>query len=384
MSKARGNVVKPKAVIDKYGADALRWYLFTSSPPGNVRRFSEEMLADISRRFLSTMWNVYSFFVTYANIDNFIPSEDKAHSPASELDRWIISELNQLITDVDSSLDSYDPTGAGRRIETFVDRLSNWYVRRSRRRFWKSGNDADKISAYNVLYQCLLTLAKLLAPFMPFVAEAMYRNLVLSAFPGAPESVHLSDFPTADESKTDPHLERGTQLAMKVSSLGRAARSQAGIKVRQPLQKLLVTLGSASHQKSLRHLSEQVLEEVNVKEMEIVEEVLTSDWPVASEGEITVMIDPTITPDLEAEGLAREIVHRLQNMRRSAGFDIADHITTFYHGDEFTSRVMKEYEEYIRQETLSDVLSEGAPPEGAHAESFKLSGHQVSLGVQRR
>ncbi len=239
MSKAKGNVVEPWAVINKYGADALRWYFFTASPPGNVRRFSEEMVAEVTRRFLLTLWNVYSFFVTYANIDHFTPGAEGASLEPSELDRWIISELNQLIVDVDSALDSYNPTEAGRKIEGFVDDLSNWYVRRSRRRFWKSENDADKLSAYTTLYQCLVTLSKLLAPFTPFLAEELYQNLVCSVFPEAPESVHLADFPVADETKIDKQLADDTRLAMKVSSLGRAARSQAGIKVRQPLAKVV-------------------------------------------------------------------------------------------------------------------------------------------------
>ncbi|GAI14420.1 unnamed protein product, partial [marine sediment metagenome] len=210
MSKAKGNVVEPWAVINKYGADALRWYFLTATPPGNVCRFSEDMVAEVTRRFLSTLWNVYSFFVTYANIDHFSPSRvfdtpgsEGVSSEQSELDRWIISELNQLIVDVDAGLDAYNPTEAGRRIESFVNGLSNWYVRRSRRRFWKSENDADKLAAYTTLYECLVVLSKLLAPFTPFLAEELYQNLVCSAFPEAPDSVHLADFPVADEAKID-------------------------------------------------------------------------------------------------------------------------------------------------------------------------------------
>ncbi|UCG10550.1 MAG: isoleucine--tRNA ligase, partial [Dehalococcoidia bacterium] len=194
MSKAKGNVIEPSAVIDKYGADALRWYFFTSSPLGNVRRFSADMVAEVTRRFFLTLWNVYSFFVNYANIDKFTPVAEVALAH-SELDRWITSELDQLIADVGAALENYDPTGAGRKIENFVSDLSNWYVRRSRRRFWKSENDADKFSAYTTLYQCLVTLSKLLAPFTPFLAEALYQNLVGSVYPAEPESVHLADFP---------------------------------------------------------------------------------------------------------------------------------------------------------------------------------------------
>ncbi|MFC1984736.1 isoleucine--tRNA ligase, partial [Chloroflexota bacterium] len=235
MSKTRENVIEPSAVINKYGADALRWYFFTAVPTGNVYRFDDKMVAEITRRFLLTLWNVYSFFVTYANIDHFTPDAEASLSFQSELDRWIISELNQLVVDVDEALDAYNPTEAGRKIESFVNELSNWYVRRSRRRFWKSESDADKQSAYTTLYECLVTLSKLLAPFTPFLAEELYQNLVGSVFPEAPDSVHLTDFPVADEAKIDTQLAADIRLAMKLSSLGRAARSKAGIKVRQPL-----------------------------------------------------------------------------------------------------------------------------------------------------
>ncbi|MFC1914510.1 isoleucine--tRNA ligase [Chloroflexota bacterium] len=383
MSKARGNVVEPWAVINKHGTDALRWYLFTSSPPGNVRRFDEKTVAEVSRRFLATFWNVYSFFVTYANIDKFVPDSEGKPSPVVELDRWILSELNQLIADVDSALDGYDPTGAGRKIEDFVDILSNWYVRRSRRRFWRSENDTDKLSAYHTLYRCLVTLARLLAPFTPFLAEEVYRNLVCSVCPQAPESVHLADFPVADESMIDSQLSDETRLAMKASSMGRAVRSRAGLKVRQPLAKLLVRVSSGRQRKGLERLAPQVMEEVNVKELQIVGDMPASDWPSASEGDLTVMLDARVTPDLAKEGMAREIVHRIQTMRRSAGFDIADHIVACYQGDAYVGEVMDAFADYIKGETLSRKLTAGIPEESMFAEDYKLGGHSVSLGVKK-
>jgi len=385
MSKAKGNVIEPDAVIDKYGADALRWYFFTSSPPGNVRRFSTDMVSEVTRRFLLTLWNTYSFFVNYANIDKFTPDMAGVLSH-SELDHWIISELNQLVADVDSGLENYDPSGAGRKIEGFVDDLSNWYVRRSRRRFWKSENDADKFAAHMTLYQCLVTLSKLLAPFMPFVAEAMYRNLVCSVFPDQPESVHLADFPVADMDKIDKHLAADVRLVMRVSSLGRAARSDAGIKVRQPLSRLLVKVTPERQKKALKHLAPQVLEEVNVKALDVVDDMPIArhkEWPVASEGDLMVMLDTDITPELAAEGMAREMVRRLQMMRRSAGFEIADHITTYYQGDEYINKVIAGFTDYIKQETLSEQLLSGAPAQGSYAESFKLEGHELGLGVKK-
>ena len=387
MSKAKGNVVEPQAVIDKYGADALRWYCLTASPPGNVRRFDEKSIAEISRRFLMTLWNVYSFFVTYANIDRFVPVSEGVSSEQPELDRWIISELNQLIADVDGALETYNPLEGGRKIESFVDGLSNWYVRRSRRRFWKSENDADKLSAYNTLYECLVTLSKLLAPFIPFLAEELYQNLVRSAFPEAPDSVHLTDFPVADATKIDKRLSADIQLIMKVSSLGRAARSQAGIKVRQPLAQAVVSVAGSSEERSLERLKPQILEELNVKDLQFIDDSSKLDkdrYVISSEGGYSVAVPTEIPPELRAEGMAREVVRRLQEMRRSAGFDIADRIVTYYQGEASLKQVMEDFAEYIKQETLSLELVEEVPPEGAFAESHKLGGHEILLGVKRK
>jgi isoleucyl-tRNA synthetase len=388
-------VVEPWAVINKYGADALRWYFLTSTAAGNVYRFDETMVAEVSRRFLSTLWNVYSFFVTYANIDRFTPAGEKITAELSELDRWITSELNQLIADVDKGLDGYNPTEAGRRIEGFVDDLSNWYVRRSRRRFWKSENDADKLAAYTTLYECLSTLSRLLAPLAPFLAEEMYQNLVCSVLAEVPDSVHLADFPDADESKIDKRLSDDIRLAMKISSLGRAARSKAGIKVRQPLSTIIVRVNTKREREALERLMPQILEEVNVKALEFA----TPDFKVSSEGEYVasidfgektkpdaypvVMLDVKIYPELEAEGVAREVVRRLQNMRRSAGFDIADHITTYYQGEAYIRQVMTDFADYIKQETLSRELVEEVPREGVFSERHKLSGYEIALGVER-
>ncbi len=402
MSKAKGNVVEPWAIINKYGADALRWYCLTAAPPGNVRRFSEDMVAEVVRRFLLTLWNVYSFFVTYANIDQFIPGSGAPSSEQSELDKWVISELNQLIFDVDSALDAYNPTEAGRKIESFVNDLSNWYVRRSRRRFWKSENDADKLSAYTTLYECLVTLSKLLAPFTPFLADELYQNLVLTAFSEAPDSVHLADFPVADMSKIDKQLAADTRLVMKISSLGRAARSQAGIKVRQPLAQVVVSVAGSNEQRSLERMKPQILEELNVKDLEFrsvgeIKRLDVDNYEISgleldkgqdlraptSGGVYYAAIPKKISPELAREGLAREIVHRLQIMRRSAGFDIADYIVTYYQGGDYVRQVVEDFAEYIKQETLSRQLIEDIPEEGVFTESHKLAGYDIVLGVKR-
>jgi isoleucyl-tRNA synthetase len=387
MSKAKGNVVDPWVILNKQGADSLRWYMLTSAPAGNVRRFSTDQITEVMRKFFSTLWNTYSFFVLYANIDHFDPSAAEVPQYSTDLDRWIISELNQLILEVTKALDSYAPNEAGRKIEEFVDYLSNWYVRRTRRRFWKSENDIDKLDAYFTLYHCLVTLAKLLGPFTPFIAEEIYQNLVRSMYHDAEESVHLCDFPTVDVSKIDDRLAAGTRLAMKISSLGRAARSRAGIKVRQPLTRVVVKTRLMAERENLERLLPQVLEELNVKAVEFVQEesglIDKPGYSVAMEGGYTVAIDTQIPPGLVEEGMAREIVHQLQTMRRNAGFDIADYIVTYYQTETPLRQVMENFSLYIKQETLSHQLTQGTPEPSAHTEEHRIDGHSIVLGVKR-
>jgi len=381
MSKAKGNVVEPGEIIEKYGADALRWYMFTAAPPGNVRRFDPEQVLQVVRRFLLTLWNTYSFFVTYANLDRFDPRMPPPEH-RSELDRWLLSRLHQLTLEVTSEMENYDPTTAARKIEAFVEELSNWYVRRSRRRFWKSESDEDKLAAYSTLYDCLVTLTKLLAPFTPFVAEELYQNLVRSHFPEAPLSVHLCDFPTARPELVDETLIEDMRLVRRLCSLGRAARSRAGIKVRQPLSRALVRVRYPEEIKGLKRLEGPFLDELNVKSLEVLEGSLPEGMPYAEEAGYLVALDPTLSPDLLAEGLSREIVHRLQNMRRNAGFDIADHIVTYYRAEGLLARVMAEYAEYIKQETLSRELVPGVP-EDVYREEHRLKEGVILLGVKK-
>ena len=284
------------------------------------------------------------------------------------------------------ALTGYSPTDAGRKIENFVDGLSNWYVRRSRRRFWKSENDADKLSAYNTLYECLMTLTKLMAPFTPFLADELYRNLVLSVFPEEPDSVHLVDFPVANESLIDVQLTEDNRLAMKICSMGRAARSKAGIKVRQPLSVIYIGVSSEWEERALERIKPLVLEELNIKELKCgpVENVAALEdagYTVVSETANNCALSTNITAELAAEGLAREIVHRLQTMRRSAGFDIADHIITYYEGEAHFVQVMSSFAEYIKQETLSRELIEGVPEKEVFTQSYKLGGYELLLGV---
>jgi len=381
MSKSKGNVIDPWLVLSRFGADALRWHLIVSSPPGNSRRLSWELVAESVRKFLLPLWNTYSFFVIYANIDKFDPRASSG-GYRSELDRWILSELNRLIKDITDSLERYDPTSAGRKLEEFIDGLSNWYVRRGRRRFWKSENDADKQAAHATLYHCLVTLTKLVAPFTPFIAEELFQNLVRTCYPEAPESVHLADFPVADEAMIDDSLASDTRLAMKVSSLGRAARSKAGIKVRQPLSRVLINVKSNRERDALERVKSQVVEELNVKRVDVT----VTPPPANATAEALapeVTIDTELTPELIDEGLAREIVHRLQMMRKQAGFNIADYIETYYQGGPATQRVMERFSPYIRQETLSRNLIREAPPSGAYVESHRIASEEVVLGVRK-
>ena len=408
MSKRLGNIVEPDSILDVHGADALRWYLFTASHPGEPRRFSDRLVQQTLRQVLLTLWNVYSFFTNYANIDEFEPSQiPDDWRPEAELDRWVLAELNQLVQVVDGHLDNYNPTDAGRRIADFIDNLSNWYVRRSRRRFWKSEADADKLGAYATLYACLTTVARLMAPLAPFVSEQMYRNLELRFNPDAPDSVHLADYPVADTSLIDDAIMDATRLAIRVSSMGRSARSKAGLKVRQPLASVVVRTRTSDEAKYLDWVGEQILEELNIKQLQAdgIEQdlyaqaqaaagqdsnskngdsvVAVNGYSAALEAGYMVAVDANITPELADEGLARELAHRIQNLRKGARFEITDHIVTYYQGPDDVARVMKTHGDYIMQETLSDVLLPEPPTEDAKSETAKVNDMEVTLGVSR-
>ena len=396
MSKSKGNVIDPWAAINNYGADALRWYMLVSTTAEDNHRFSTKVLAETARKFLLTLWNTYSFFTLYANIDHFVPqplTADKYQPEAfSELDNWISSELNRLVSEVSKLMDSYNPTSATRRIEEFIDNLSNWYVRRNRRRFWKSENDADKLAAYTTLYQCLVTLSRLLAPFVPFMAEELYQNLLCSVDSEAKESVHLTDFPIADEAKINDKLNSDVGLAMKISSLGRAARAKAGIKVRQPLEKAVVVVGAEGEKKALESLATEVMEEVNVKQLVVLSEAkdlgkFPSNMPgysMANDAKYWVAISTELTPELIGEGVSRELVRHLQNMRRNAKFEITDHIITYYQVKEpLIKQVINAFASYIKQETLSQELVDGLPPDGAYSEKHRISDSDVFLAIKQ-
>lgn len=332
MSKSRGNILDPTKLFEEFGADAVRWNFFVS-PVGEDQRVGPKTLQNVVRQFLLTLWNVYSFFVTYANIDGFSPHSPQV--PLAErpvLDRWLLSRLDHLIETVDRGLQGYDVNGASRPLQAFVEELSNWYVRRSRRRFWKSESDADKLSAYQTLYQTLVSLSQLLAPFTPFVAEALHRNLCAGA------SVHLADFPTTSGSTRDRQLEQEMAAARQAVVEGLAARDSARLKVRQPLQS--VTLPATFRPE----LAAIIRDELNVKE-------------VLSGSELR--LDTEIGEELRLEGLARDLIRRVQELRKRSGLQIEDRIVLFVSGASEWPRVMSRFGRTVAAETLAlDVVDE--------------------------
>jgi len=454
MSKSRGNTVDPFAILESDGADPLRWYLLTVSPPWVPTRFDPEGVTEVRRKFLGTLVNVYAFFVLYANIDGFDYSEERIpEEQRPEIDRWILSTLNNLVRRVSRSLEQYDLTRAARDISDFViDDLSNWYVRRSRRRFWKSEMGPDKLSAYQTLYEVLLTVAKLTAPYIPFLAEEIYQNLnVIKKEPF--ESVHLAYYPDPSEPAyqfVDDVLEDRMELARRVVYLARALRNEAGIKIRQPLSRLIVHARSERQRQAILQMASLILEEVNVKRLEFAEhlselwiqearpnlrslgpkfgkaskavaEAISSLRPeditqlqetgerllriqdqefritpedvfivrrerenlrVTSEGDLTVALDTLLTAELRDEGLAREFVNRVQNMRKQAGFHVVDRIRIFFTGSEKIIKAVQNLADYIKNETLAvTILTEFK--EGEYSKEWSINGEYTRIGIER-
>ncbi|MGE5222180.1 MAG: isoleucine--tRNA ligase [Omnitrophica WOR_2 bacterium] len=456
MSKSRGNVVDPWDVLNQHGADAFRWYLYTATPPGQERRFSVDLVGEVVRNFTLTLWNVYSFFVTYANLDKWKPKVGRSsilsHRNASDLDRWLLSELNTLVRDVTAALESYDVPGATRPVQAFVDNLSKWFLRRSRRRFWKSESDADKDSAYATLYEALVTLSKLLAPTMPFLSEEMYQNLVRTVDANAPESVHLSQWPAFDPQKIDEKLNQDMALVMKLASLGHSARNTAAIKVRQPLAEAAFSVANVDETLSLERFASLLSDELNVKQVralgsagEVVSYTLNplpkqlgqkykskmpairsaileldaekaasqllsgqpveisaaGEWyaiqpdevevraearsgmVVASEGAYLCALKTDLTPELVHEGLAREFVRRVQDMRKQADYEIADRIEMYVEATPDLSKAIQDYQDYIQGETLTLQLHFTRPPAWAHCALLEFDGEKASIGLTK-
>lgn len=451
MSKSRGNIVSPWEVIEKNGADAMRWYLYTATPPGQERRFSSNLVAEVLRNFTLTLWNTYSFFVTYANLDGWKP--DPVTKPEySALDKWVLSELHALVRDVTYALENYDVLGATRPIEAFVDQLSNWFLRRSRRRFWKSESDGDKYAAYATLYEALVTISKLLAPTMPFMAEEMYQNLVYNQDHIKDLSVHLSHWPTFDPALIDEKLNHEMELVMKLASVGHAARNKANRKVRQPLSEVAFSVGNIEEREVIEKYADILEDELNVKKARTLDaateavayelkplpkqlgqkygakfpalraailgfnaeeaankllankpleikldsetylilpeeiEVRTlakEGYAVASEGAYLAALVTDLTPELEKEGLAREFVRRVQDLRKMADFEIADRIKLTYVATPKLKEAVEEFSDYIKNETLTLELVNSEPSGQATQVVSEFDDETVTLGVER-
>ncbi|HLZ09785.1 MAG TPA: DUF5915 domain-containing protein, partial [Chloroflexota bacterium] len=447
MHKSTGNSIPFDVAAEKMGADVLRWIYCAANPELNLN-FGYG-LADETRRKLLTLWNVHSFFVTYANIDGFDPTARAV--PVADrpvLDRWILARLQEVTESVDRAIGGYNPSDAPRRLEEFFDDLSNWYLRRSRRRFWKTEADADKIAAYATLYETLVQLAKLMAPIVPFLAEELYQNLVRSVDSAALFSVHHHEYPRVSPELVDEGLLRDVELLRAIVELGRAARNKAALKVRQPLAEVLVKLANQKERTAVEKLAGQIQDELNVKAVRFVDnlgdlvtysvkgkpqilgpkygreapgllaviraadaaeiaravragetfvvngvqltsedvDVSTSDRPglsVAADNQLAVGISTALTPELRQEGLARELVHRIQTMRKAADFQIEDRISTYFEAPEEVGEVVERFAPYIKGETLSRSLVPGPGPAKAYRETATVDGFEVTLAVIR-
>ncbi|HLQ14459.1 MAG TPA: isoleucine--tRNA ligase [Candidatus Eisenbacteria bacterium] len=357
-SKSRGNVMDPNFLFDNFGADAVRWFYYTSTQVGENYRTSPEALRETVQQFFIPLWNCYSFFVTYARLDSFDPAQPAV--PVAKrhvLDRWLLSKLSALVAGVSSGLDGYDANEPARRIQRFVDDLSNWYIRRSRRRFWKSQSDSDKLAAYQTLYEALRTVSQLMAPFTPFISDAIYRNL------SNEESVHLSDFP-APLPYHDPQVESDMARARQAVEAGLSARDAARLKVRQPLASIALP-GEALPE----DIAAIVREELNVKALVF--------------GAPEVKLDTEITEDLKLEGLAREVVRAIQDRRKKLGLNVEDRIDTRYEADGMLLRAIQRHGDYIKSETLSVTLEHGRA-EGFNGEQLMIEGEQIWIGLKRK
>ena len=447
MSKHIGNVVDPWSVLDKQGADAVRWYFYANGAPWLPTRFSGDLVSEMQGKFMGTLWNTYAFFTLYASIDNYEPEAAKADPKDFTLmDRWVLSRLNSLVDFVDKGLAEYKATETSRAIAQFVDELSNWYVRLNRERFWGKGLEGSKLAAFETLYTVLLTLSKLLAPYIPFMTETIYRNLAVGHLTGAPESVHLCDFPVADLSKVDKELEAGMDEVESVVQLGRAARNAASLKVRQPLSRCLVKGKRLSDE-----IAQLIRNELNVKAVEFVDDasafttynlkpqmrtlgkkygkllgrigehlktldgnevvatfergetlkfeldgtpielekddVLTSltqkpGFEAQSEGDYTVVLDTNLTPELIDEGFLREVISKVQTMRKDADFEVTDRIALSYQTSERLSAVIEKGKEDLMRAVLALSVENRPAADGEIVREQNINGEKATLGIK--
>ena len=448
MSKSKGNAVDPFDALDKYGADAIRWYFYINSAPWLPNRFHGKAVQEGQRKFMGTLWNTYAFYVLYANIDEFDPTKySLEYDKLSVMDKWLLSRLNSCVKTVDECLANYKIPETTKALQAFVDDMSNWYVRRSRQRFWAKGMEQDKINAYMTLYTALVTFIKASAPMIPFMTEDIYQNLVKSVNPDAPESIHLCDFPAVDEAMIDEKLERDMGEVLDIVVLGRAARNASGIKNRQPIGQMFVN-GEAA----LTDYYKQIIEgELNVKDVIFKEDVsdltdytfkpqmrilgpkygkdlgkirnilanlngsaakkeldangfltieLNDDkikllpeellidmsqkegYVSQTDHGVTVVLDTNLTPALLEEGFVREIISKVQTMRKEAGFEVTDHITVYEDGNDKIKEIMTKYADEIKNDVLADDMRVDA--EGGYSKEWDINGEKVRLGVEKK
>ncbi len=448
MSKSKGNAVDPMEALAKYGADAIRWYFIVNSAPWLPSRFYGKAVVEGQRRFLGTLWNTYAFYVLYANIDNFNPNDYKLeYDKLAVIDKWILSRLNSTIKEVDADMTAYKIPESGKALQAFVDDLSNWYVRRSRSRFWAEGMEQDKINAYMTLYTCLVTLSKLAAPMIPFMTEEIYQNIVAGIDPNAPESIHLCDYPVCDESMIDPELEANMDHVLKIVVLGRAARNESGIKNRQPIAKMMVkapfdipeffqkiivdelnikkveltedadnfinytfkpqlktvgpkfgkllggirkALSEIDGKAAMKELKAEgeIKLDINGNEVALAEEDLlidmaqTEGFETQSDGRNTVVLDKTLTPELLEEGFVRELISKIQTMRKEAGFEVMDRIKVYASGNEKIQQIMLDNKETIAHDVLADEFIFGET--AGYTKNWKINSEPVTLGVEKQ
>ena len=447
MSKSKGNAVDPFDALEKYGADAIRWYFYINSAPWLPNRFHGKAVIEGQRKFMGTLWNTYAFFVLYANIDGFDASQYKLeYDKLSVMDQWLLSKLNTTVKEVDENLDQYRIPETAKALQQFVDDMSNWYVRRCRDRFWAEGMEQDKINAYMTLYTALVTISKAAAPMIPFMTESIYQNLVCTVDHSAPQSIHLCDFPVADEKMIDRDLEEKMDVVLNIVVLGRACRNTANIKNRQPVGKMFV--------KSETELSdfyrEIIEEELNVKEVALTDDVkeftdyafkpqlrtlgrrfgsrinalkevlvgldgieameqLEKDGKITvtlegndevlepedllietkqregfvseSDHGITVVLDTKLTPQLIEEGFVREIISKVQMMRKDAGFEVTDHIRLYQDANQKIRDIIMDNAEQIKKDILADEIFLGEMK--GHTADWMINGEQVTLGVTK-
>ena len=447
MSKSKGNSVDPFEALETYGADAIRWYFYINSAPWLPNRFHGKVVQEGQRKFMGTLWNTYAFFVLYANIDQFNAAEYALeYEKLSVMDKWLLSKLNTLVTQVDENLGSYRIPEAARALQEFVEDMSNWYVRRSRERFWAKGMEQDKINAYMTLYTALVTVSKAAAPMIPFMAEDIYRNLVCSVDSSAPESVHLCDFPRADASMSDPELEKNMDAALKIVVMGRACRNSANIKNRQPIgtmfikaagelpelfvniieeelnvkkavftedvssftdytfkpqlrtvgpkygkvlgqiQKALAELDGSKAMAELKSKGSITLDSVNADVVLCEEDLLITmtqqeGYVTESDNEVTVVLDTNLTPELIAEGFVRELISKIQTMRKEAGFEVMDQIHVFWQAGDAIAEIFEKYGTQIQSEVLAVSIFKDAVK--GYEKEWNINGEKVVLGVEK-